>query len=178
MKVFLLGFILVILPVLGFSESIRALPGERHGSGIVIQFPNPPFTFIIPEGYGGRLSSGGNVFVFEKEGRDGYVLLIAVPETSIEDLKQLLYQYLPYENEVYLIPTAMPEADGDRVTAFYTGGDGVISFRGRGLAIIHRNGTAAAFFALGPAETIEAHAAVLGQVANSLSFESPQHNDP
>ena len=178
MKGLLLGFILLLVPGLGFSESIRALPGEGYGSGTVIQFSRPPFTFIIPEGYGGRLSSGGDVFVFESEGRAGYLLLIAVPETSIEDLKLLLYQYLPYENEVYLIPMAMPESDGDRVTAFYTGGDGETSFRGRSLAILGKNATAAAFFALGPAETIEAHSAVLGQVADSLSFESPRHDDP
>jgi hypothetical protein len=152
------------------AEPLRALPREVHRGGTRIEFPDPVFQFTIPDTYTGFLSPGGDVFVIERDRESGYLLMIAVSDRSVEELQALLYQYLPYEDDLYLIPTAMPEIVSNRVTAFYTSGSGDAAIKGRALAELQDGGTAVILFALGPSEYMHEYGERIVEIVDSLSF--------
>jgi opacity protein-like surface antigen len=152
------------------ADAVKPEAGVPYAGGTLIRFPDPSFLFTIPEGYAGFLSPGEDVFVIEREEEEGYMLIIAVTDMSTEDMKILLYQYIPYENNIFLIPTEVPEIQGNRYTLSYTAGYGERAIKGRALAVLNDNGMGVAMFALGPSELMEHYEGILGSIADSLSF--------
>jgi hypothetical protein len=149
---------------------VKLEAGVPYAGGTLIRFPDPTVLFTIPEGYAGFLSPGEDVFVIEREEEEGYVLIIAVTDVATEDMKILLYQYIPYENDIFLIPTEIPLIQGNRLVVSYTAGYGEGAIKGRALAVLNDNGIGVAMFAIGPSELMEHYEGILSSIADSLSF--------
>ena len=87
-----------------------------------------------------------------------------------EKMKTLLYRFIPYEDDIFLIPTEVPEIQGNRYTLSYTAGYGEGAIKGRALAVLNDNGMGVAMFALGPSELMAHYEEILGSIADPLSF--------
>jgi hypothetical protein len=172
-KHILLSLVMCILAFeWALGDAVRPAAGERYGGGTVVRFPSPGFLFTIPESYTGFISPGEDVFVIERAQEEGYVLIITEAGMTSEKMKTLLYQFIPYEDNIFLIPTEMPQMQGNRYTLSYTAGYGEGAIKGRGLGILSDDGTVAAIFALGPSELMEHYEGILNSIADSLSFMS------
>jgi hypothetical protein len=177
-SILLLLSLLLLFHGWAVAEPVRALPQEKHPGGTRIEFPDPTFQFTIPDAFTGFLSPGGDVFVIERDRESGYMLMISVSDRSIEELQNILYQYLPYEDDLHLIPTAMPKVQGSRVTAFYTSGSGDAAIKGRALAELQDDGTAVILFAIGPSAYMEEYGRLIIEITESLSFASEKQAGP
>jgi hypothetical protein len=154
------------------GDPVRPSVGELYEGGAVIRFPGPIFFFTIPEDYSGFISPGEDVFVKEREGEEGYILIITESEMTSEHMKTMLYQFIPYENDIFLIPTEMPEIEENRYSLSYTAGSGEGAIKGRGLGILNHDGTGVIMFALGRVQLMEQYEEMLKLIADSVSFMS------
>ena len=146
--------------------------GELYEAGTVIRFPGPGFLFTIPEDYTGFISPGEDVFVIEREEEEGYVLIITETEMTTEHMKTLLYGFIPYKDDIFLIPTQVPDMEKNRFTLSYTAGSGEEAIKGRGIGILNHDGTGVIMFALGQAKLMKQYEEMLNEIADSVSFMS------
>ena len=144
--------------------------GELYEWGAVMRFPGPGFLLTIPEYYTGFISPGEDVFVIEKEAEEGYILVITESGMTSDQMKTLLYQFIPYERDILLIPTEMPEMEDNRYTLSYTAGSGEGAIKGRGMGILNHDGTGVIMFALGEGKLMEQYEYTLNQLADSVVF--------
>jgi hypothetical protein len=161
-------FILPIQHALG--EPLKPVSGDLYRGGTHIQFPGTGVVFIIPDNYSGFISPNGDVFVIERENEPGYILVISESEMTPEHMNTMLYQFIPYEGDILLIPTEMPQMENNRFSLAYTGGAGEGAIKGRGMGLLNQDGTGLIMFALGQAQLMEQYERLLIDIADSTSF--------
>jgi len=154
------------------GDPLLPAAGEPYEGGTVIRFPGTDFLFTIPEDYTGFISPGEDVFVIEREGEEGYILIITESGMTTEHMKTLLYGFIPYEGDIFLIPTQMPEIEENRYTLTYTAGSGEEAIKGRGMGILNHDGTGVIMFALGQSQLMEQYEELLNGIADSIIFTS------
>jgi len=152
------------------GDPVCPTAGEFYEGGVVIRFPGADFLLTVPEYYMGFISPDEDVFVIEREGEEGYILIITETGMTSDQMKTLLYQFIPYERDILLIPTEMPEMDGDRYTLSYTAGSGEGAIKGRGIGILNPDGTGVIMFALGEGKLMEQFEEILNNIADSVVF--------
>ena len=91
---------------------------------------------------------------------------------TTEHMKTLLYGFIPYEGDIFLIPTQMPEIEENRYTLTYTAGSGEEAIKGRGMGILNHDGTGVIMFALGQSQLMEQYEELLNGIADSIIFTS------
>ena len=152
------------------GDPVCPAAGEIYEGGAVIRFPGAGFLLTVPESYTGFISPGEDVFVIEREAEEGYILVITESEMTSDQMKTLLYQFIPYERDILLIPAEMPGLDGNRYTLSYTAGSGEGAIKGRGMGILNHDGTGVIMFALGEGKLMERYEKVLNSIADSVVF--------
>ena len=171
-----IGFFLfmTIMFILAFhmvpGDPVCPAAGELYEGGVVIRFPGADFFLTVPEKYSGFISPGEDVFVIERDAEEGYILVITESGMTSDQMTTLLYQFIPYESDILLIPTEMPEMDGNRYTLSYTAGSGEGAIKGRGMGILNHDGTGVIMFALGEVKLMERYEEVLNNIADSVVF--------
>jgi hypothetical protein len=152
------------------GDPVYPAAGELYEGGVVIRFPRADFFLTVPEYYTGFISPGEDVFVIEREAEEGYILVITESGMTSDQMKTLLYQFIPYERDILLIPTEMPEMDGNRYTLSYTAGAGERAIKGRGMGILNHDGTGVVMFSLGEGKLMERYEELLNNIADSIVF--------
>ena len=163
--------LLCILPMQhAQGEALIPVSGDLYEGGTHIQFPGTGIVFVIPENYGGFISPNGDVFVIERENEPGYILVISESEMTPEHMNNMLYQFIPYEDDILLIPTEMPEMENNRFSLSYTAGAGEGAIKGRGMGLLHQDGTGLIMFALGQSQLMVQFEQLLTEIADSVYF--------
>ncbi len=144
--------------------------GQQYTSETRVRFSSFGVSFVLPKSWNGALSPDGEVFMLGSDEKPGLMLVLSEIDTSVDAIRNFLYQYIPIDSSITLVPAGQPTARDNRVTARYTSGTGKEQLDGRALAVVHDDGRAVSFFAIGPSEYTSYYQDVLDSLADSLVF--------